>query len=155
MAIEIEKKFLLRNDDWRQQADAGTAFKQGYLLGSDKASVRVRIEGEQANINIKSATLGITRQEFEYTIPLNDAEELLASLCEKPLIEKTRYHVTHDNHLWEIDVFEGDNAGLVVAEIELKAEDENFFKPDWLGNEVSDDHRYYNVCLVKHPFCDW
>jgi len=155
MAIEIEKKFLLRNDGWRKQSDAGTAFKQGYLIGSDKTSVRVRIEGEQANINIKSATLGITRQEFEYAIPMDDAEELLESLCEKPLIEKTRYHITQDNHLWEIDVFEGDNAGLIVAEIELGSENEAFTTPDWLGIEVSDDSRYYNVCLLNHPFCNW
>ncbi len=155
MAIEIEKKFLLNNDGWRKHADAGTAFKQGYLLGSEKASVRIRIEGERANINVKSATLGITRQEFEYAIPMQDAEELLTSLCQKPLIEKTRYHVMHDNHLWEIDVFAGDNAGLVVAEIELQSEDEYFSRPDWIGEDVSDDHRYYNVCLVKHPFCDW
>ncbi len=155
MGIEIEKKFLLRNDNWRADADAGTAFKQGYLVGSDKASVRVRIEGDNANINIKSATLGITRQEYEYPIPLKDAEELLASLCEKPLIEKTRYHLRQADHVWEIDVFEGDNAGLVVAEIELADEAEAFYRPDWLGEEVSGDPRYYNVSLVKHPFCDW
>ncbi len=155
MGIEIEKKFLLCNDDWRAEADAGTAFRQGYLVGSDKASVRVRIEGDNANINIKSATLGITRQEFEYPIPLEDAQNLLENLCEKPLIEKTRYHVRHTGHVWEIDVFEGENAGLVVAEIELDDEDEAFARPDWLGEEVSGDPRYYNVSLVKHPFCDW
>ncbi len=155
MGIEIEKKFLLRNDAWRTEADAGTAFRQGYLVGSDKASVRVRIEGDNANINIKSATLGITRQEFEYPIPLEDAQNLLENLCEKPLIEKTRYHVRHTGHVWEIDVFEGENAGLVVAEIELDDEDEAFARPDWLGEEVSGDPRYYNVSLVKHPFCDW
>jgi len=155
MGIEIEKKFLLLNDAWRAQADAGTAFRQGYLVGSGKASVRVRIEGDNANINIKSATLGITRQEFEYPIPLEDAQDLLTSLCEKPLIEKTRYHLRHAGHVWEIDVFEGENAGLVVAEIELTDEDEAFARPDWLGEEVSGDPRYYNVSLVKHPFRDW
>ncbi len=155
MATEIERKFLLRNDDWRRQADAGTPFKQGYLAGSDRASVRVRIEGEQANINIKSATLGVRRQEFEYPVPLADAGELLATLCEQPLIEKTRYHVDYAGHRWEIDVFEGDNAGLVVAEIELTDENEPFERPPWLGEEVSDDPRYYNVSLVKHPYRDW
>ena len=155
MGIEIEKKFLLRNDSWRTDADAGTAFKQGYLMGSDKASVRVRIEGDQANINIKSATLSITRQEFEYPIPLEDAQTLLTNLCVKPQIEKTRYHVHHAEHMWEIDVFKGDNVGLIVAEIELGDEQETFVRPDWLGEEVSGDPRYYNVCLVKHPFCDW
>ncbi|NOZ38181.1 MAG: CYTH domain-containing protein [Gammaproteobacteria bacterium] len=155
MGVEIEKKFLLANDAWRQHANAGTAFKQGYLLGSEKSSVRVRIEGDKANLNIKSATLGISRQEFEYPIPLEDAQILLETLCQKPLIEKIRYHVPYAGHVWEIDVFEGDNAGLVVAEIELAKEDEAFDRPDWLGEEVSDDPRYYNVSLVKHPFCDW
>ncbi|VAX09300.1 hypothetical protein MNBD_GAMMA25-2364 [hydrothermal vent metagenome] len=155
MGVEIEKKFLLRNDNWRKQSGAGTAFKQGYLIGSEKASVRIRIQGIEANINIKSATLGITRQEYEYSIPLEEAEELLTNLCEKPLIEKTRYHLVEDKHVWEVDVFDGDNAGLVVAEIELQSENEDFFKPDWLGDEVSDDPRYYNSCLVKHPYCNW
>ncbi|HEB85923.1 MAG TPA: CYTH domain-containing protein [Gammaproteobacteria bacterium] len=155
MGIEIEKKFLLRNSDWRQHADAGTLFKQGYLVGSEKSSVRVRIEGDKANINIKSATLGVRRQEFEYPIPLEDAQILLGTLCQKPLIEKTRYHVPYAGHVWEIDVFEGDNTGLVVAEIELADEEEVFARPDWLGEEVSEDPRYYNVSLVKHPFCDW
>lgn len=155
MGVEIEKKFLLRNDNWRKQSGAGTAFKQGYLIGSEKASVRIRIQGIEANINIKSATLGITRQEYEYSIPLEEAEELLTNLCEKPLIEKTRYHLVEDKHVWEVDVFDGDNAGLVVAEIELQSENEGFFKPDWLGDEVSDDPRYYNSCLVKHPYCNW
>ncbi len=155
MGIEIEKKFLLRNDDWRQYADTGTPFRQGYLTGSERSSVRTRIEGDKANLNIKSATLGIRRQEFEYPIPLEDAKILLATLCQKPLIEKTRYHVIYADHVWEIDVFEGDNAGLTVAEIELVDENEAFARPDWLGKEVSDDPRYYNVSLVKHPFCNW
>ena len=155
MGIEIEKKFLLRNDNWRQHADAGTLFKQGYLSGSEKSSGRGRIEGDKANLNIKRATLGISRQEFEYPIPLEDAQILLETLCQKPLIEKVRYHVSYADHIWEIDVFEGDNAGLEVAEIELADEDEAFDRPDWLGEEVSDDPRYYNVSLVKHPFCDW
>lgn len=155
MATEIERKFLIRDDRWRQQADAGQRIAQGYLIGARDASVRVRIEGDQANLNIKSATLGIYRQEYEYSIPLEDAREMLDNLCEKPIIDKVRYHVSHAGHLWEIDVFEGENAGLVVAEIELDSEDEAFEQPDWLGQEVSDDARYYNVSLVNHPYKDW
>ncbi|MCF6211385.1 MAG: CYTH domain-containing protein [Gammaproteobacteria bacterium] len=155
MATEIERKFLLLNDSWRRDADAGISMRQGYLVGAKRASVRVRVSGERAHLNIKSATLGVERQEYEYGIPLADAEELLDTLCERPLIEKTRYHVRHGKHTWEIDVFSGDNAGLVVAEIELDSADENFARPDWLGEEVSHDKRYYNVCLVTHPYKDW
>ncbi|VAX03338.1 FIG01182465: hypothetical protein [hydrothermal vent metagenome] len=155
MATEIERKFLLLNDSWRRDADAGISMRQGYLVGAKRASVRVRVSGEHAHLNIKSATLGVERQEYEYGIPLADAEELLDTLCERPLIEKTRYHVRHGKHTWEIDVFSGDNAGLVVAEIELDSADENFARADWLGEEVSHDKRYYNVCLVTHPYKNW
>lgn len=155
MATEIERKFLLKDEGWRKDADQGTRFRQGYLIGAERASVRVRIEGERANLNIKSATLGIHRQEYEYPIPLAEAEELLDTLCEQPQIAKTRYHVQYCSHLWEVDVFEGDNAGLVVAEVELTSEDEPFDMPPWAGEEVSHDTRYYNVCLVKHPYCEW
>lgn len=160
MATEIERKFLLADDGWRAQADDGVVMRQGYLSTSlpaqeVKSSIRVRIAGEHANLNIKSATLGITRQEFEYAIPLADANELLDTLADGPLIEKTRYHVQYGAHTWEVDVFAGDNQGLVVAEIELAAADENFERPPWLGEEVSADPRYYNVCLVKHPFKLW
>lgn len=155
MATEIERKFLVRSDSWREAADEGTRFRQGYLIGAEKASVRIRIEGSVANINIKSATLGVRRQEYEYSIPLTEAEEMLDTLCEQPQIEKVRYHVPVGNHTWEVDVFSGDNEGLVVAEVELADEDEVFERPDWLGDEVSDDTRYYNVCLVKHPYKDW
>ncbi len=155
MAIEIERKFLLRDDSWQDSADDGIEIRQGYLAGSEKSSVRVRIAGDKANVNIKSATLGITRQEYEYPIPLAEANEMLDALCEGPLIEKTRYHVFHAKHCWEIDVFSGDNQGMVVAEVELGSVGEDFERPDWLGKEVSDDTRYYNVCLVKHPYKDW
>ena len=155
MATEIERKFLPGDDSWKQAISKSTVFKQGYLVGSSQASVRVRIEGDKANINIKSATLNVTRQEYEYPIPLNEAEELLHTLCERPFIEKTRHIVNYGGHKWEIDVFEGDNKGLVVAEIELNKVDAVFDKPSWLGEEVSDDPRYYNVCLVKHPYQDW
>ena len=155
MPIEIERKFLLKSAAWEAYADEGTQYSQGYLVGSKDASVRVRIQGERAYINIKSATIGITRQEYEYEIPLAEASEMLETLCEKPLITKVRYLIKNDNHVWEIDVFSGENEGLVVAEIELKDKDEKFTRPDWLGEEVSDDKRYYNVCLVKHPYQDW
>jgi adenylate cyclase len=155
MAIEIERKFLLRDGSWQTSADDGVLIRQGYLAGSEKSSVRVRIAGDKANVNIKSATLGITRQEYEYPIPLAEANEMLDALCEVPLIEKTRYHVFHAKHCWEIDVFSGDNQGMVVAEVELGSVGEDFERPDWLGKEVSDDTRYYNVCLVKHPYKDW
>jgi adenylate cyclase len=155
MATEIERKFLLKDAAWRAQAGEGVRMRQGYLIGAEKASVRVRISGDKAYLNIKSATLGVQRQEYEYSIPLHDADEMLNTLCEKPLIEKTRYHVSHEGHTWEVDVFEGDNQGLEVAEIELNHADEDFARPEWLGEEVSHDTRYYNVCLVKHPFKDW
>lgn len=155
MAIEIERKYLLIDDSWRERADAGTNLRQGYFAGPEKASIRLRTAGQQATLNIKSAELGIRRLEYEYPVALADAEEMLALLCEKPVIEKTRYHVMHAGHEWEIDVFAGDNLGLIVAEIELASEDEAFELPAWAGEEVSHDPRYYNVSLIKHPYCDW
>ena len=128
--------------------------RQGYLSNSAKASVRVRIESDRALLNIKSARLGIWRHEYEYEIPIEEAREML-NLCEGPLIEKTRYHVPFGRHIWEVDVFEGDNKGLIVAEIELDNENEAFDRPDWIGAEVSHDSRYYNVSLVEHPYKDW
>jgi adenylate cyclase len=155
MGTEIERKFLVANDRWREYASGGKKFLQGYLGGNDACSIRVRLEGDQANLNIKSRTLGIQRNEYEFPIPLPETETILQSLCEKPLIEKTRFCVTHDNHLWEIDVFSGENEGLVVAEIELASADEAFTIPDWAGDEVSGDPRYYNVCLVSNPYKNW
>ncbi len=155
MATEIERKFLLKDDSWKAQADEGIYFRQGYFAQPEKASIRVRLSANRAYLNIKSAELGITRLEYEYEIPVADAAEMLDRLCETPQIEKTRYHVNYADHVWEVDVFMGDNSGLVVAEIELSAENEEFERPPWLAEEVSDDHRYYNVCLAKHPFRDW
>ena len=155
MPLEIERKFLLRDQSWREQAQAGTPFVQGYLVGSKQASVRVRIEGQCAYLNIKSATLGVRRMEYEYPIPLNEARELLDTLCDKPLIEKIRYVVAYGNHKWEIDEFKGDNEGLIVAEVELDSETDEPQLPAWCGQEVSDDPRYYNVSLVKHPYKQW
>ncbi len=155
MAIEIERKFTVINDSWRDQVERSCRFRQGYLAGDKQASVRVRIEGDKANLNIKSATLGIFRKEFEYDIPLVDAIELLDQLCAKPLIEKTRHFLHFGGKEWEIDVFEGDNAGLIVAEVELTDENETVELPPWAGEDVSADVRYYNVSLVKHPYKDW
>jgi len=155
MAQEIERKFLILNDDWKQHVSHSDYYRQGYLSGSDKCSIRIRISNDKAFLNIKSATLGIQRTEFEYEIPLDEGMEMLQRFCSGAVIEKTRYFVPLQNHVWEIDVFDGANAGLVVAEIELDDVDEVFVRPDWLGEEVSDDPRYYNVCLVEHPYCDW
>lgn len=155
MPIEIERKFLIASDDWRDHVTRSNRIRQGYLGKIDRASVRIRQQGEKANINIKSATLGMRRMEYEYEIPLDEALEMLDELCARPQIDKTRYYVEHQGHTWEIDEFYGDNQGLLVAEVELDSEDESFEKPGWLGEEVTSDPRYYNVNLVKHPFCDW
>lgn len=155
MAIEIERKFLVINDSWRTDVRHTIEMHQGYLVGSEKASVRIRIEGENARLNIKSATLGVLRQEYEYPIPLTDAKELLETLCEKPQVEKTRYLIEFEGKEWEIDVFKGANQGLIVAEIELTSENETFAKPEWAGEEVSHDPRYYNVSLAKNPYNNW
>ena len=155
MPAEIERKFLLKNEDWRQAVSSRQVIAQGYVANTERGSVRVRLMGDQAYLSIKSMTLGVTRIEFEYPIPVADAEYILHNLCLRPIIEKTRYFVEQDQHLWEIDVFEGDNAGLVVAEIELSSADEAFQKPEWLGTEVSADPRYYNVKLIEHPYKLW
>ncbi|HQU16686.1 MAG: adenylate cyclase [Chromatiales bacterium 21-64-14] len=155
MATEIERKFLVRSDAWRTQVRDSTEYRQGYFAGMERCSVRVRVGPQGAFLNIKGATLGVERHEYEYPIPKTDAEELLAQFCVRPMISKVRHRVPYAGHLWEIDVFQGDNAGLVVAEIELGAADEAFERPEWLGEEVSNDPRYYNVCLVSHPYKDW
>ena len=155
MATEIEHKFLLKNDDWRANVSHQTIYKQGYLSSHPTSSIRVRISDKQAWLNIKSATIGTQRSEYEYEIPLSDAQEILENLCLKPVIEKTRYFVNHENHVWEIDEFDGENAGLIVAEIELNSLDEFFAKPDWLGAEVTQDVRYYNNNLAKNPYSQW
>ena len=155
MGVEIEKKFLLANDNWRKEVVKSIAFRQGYLVGGEKSSVRVRIEGDKSNLNIKGATLGVRRQEFEYPIPMDEAQELLSTLCDKPLIEKTRHYINDGDFVWEIDEFAGDNEGLLVAEVELKDENQPFNHHDWLGKEVSEDKRYYNSMLIKNPYKNW
>jgi len=154
MGIEIERKFLLANENWRGQGQA-TLMRQGYLCSDPERTVRVRIEGERAVITIKSKSVGASRGEWEYEIPVLDAAELLERLCEQPLVEKTRHRIDYQGHTWEVDDFQGENAGLVVAEIELGAEDEAFEKPDWIGQEVTGDKRYYNSSLIRLPYSKW
>jgi adenylate cyclase len=155
MAIEVEHKFLLANEDWRQEIDHSEIFRQGYLSSQPTSSIRVRICEQKAWLNIKSATIGTHRLEYEYEIPVSDAEEILTHLCKKPLIEKVRHYVHQGNELWEIDEFEGANRGLIVAEIELDEIGRHFDKPRWVGEEVTHDLRYYNNNLAIHPYSEW
>ena len=155
MAREIERKFLLLNDAWRALVTRSIPMRQGYLGGGGEVSIRVRVEGEEARLNLKSATLGVSRDEFEFPLPLRGALEVLARFCGQRCVKKTRHLVPLGKHVWEIDEFEGANAGLIVAEIELTAEDETFERPAWLGREVSAEPRYYNVCLLDEPFSTW
>ena len=154
MGEEIERKFLVADDRWREGA-SGTRYRQGFLSTDPDRVVRVRIAGSKATLTIKGRTVGARRSEFEYPLPLEDAEELLDQLCMRPLIEKVRYTVVVGAHTWEVDVFEGDNEGLVVAEVELEREDEPFERPDWVGAEVTDDPRYFNANLIAKPFRLW
>lgn len=155
MNLEIERKFLVLDDSWRKSARESAYFRQGYLNEEKHCSVRVRISGERAWLNLKSVTIGAQRHEFDYEIPIQDAHRMLDVLSRRPIIEKTRYFIDSGPHTWEIDVFEGDNAGLVVAEIELDDPDEAFVKPAWLGEEVTHDPRYYNTCLSTNPYKNW
>ncbi|MGD0958407.1 MAG: CYTH domain-containing protein [Methylomonas sp.] len=155
MALEIEHKFLLANESWRDDVTRSTYYKQGYLSNNPLSSVRIRISDTHAWLNIKSATIGTHRHEYEYTIPLADAHDMLENLCVKPLIEKIRHFVQQDQHVWEIDEFMGENAGLIVAEIELSQIGEAFFRPAWLGEEVTADPRYYNNNLCRSPYKAW
>jgi adenylate cyclase len=161
VAIEIERKFLVRDDAWRSAATRSVRMAQGYLndhaavaAGTQQVSVRVRIAGDAAWLNMKSREAGPSRQEFEYAIPVADATALLR-LCVGGIIDKTRHYVPHDGRTWEVDEFAGDNAGLVVAELELPAVDAPFARPAWLGAEVTDHVRYYNLALAARPFRAW
>ncbi|MBU2513339.1 CYTH domain-containing protein [bacterium] len=153
MAIEIERKFLVKDNNWR--GVEGTRFRQGYLNREIDRTVRVRIAGDHGFITIKGKTTKATRPEFEYEIPLKDAEEMLDTLCLRPLIEKTRYLVEFEGAIFEVDEFTGENSGLVIAELELNTESQPFPKPDWLGEEVTNDPRYFNSNLVKNPYSRW
>jgi adenylate cyclase len=151
---EIERKFLVRGEAWKTLG-VGTRMRQGYLSTDPERVVRVRVDGEAATLTIKGRSVGATRGEWEYPIPLSDAEEMLTQLCLRPLVEKIRYRITQHEMLWEVDEFLGDNAGLVVAEIELTAEDQAFIKPQWVAEEVTHDARYYNANLLRHPYSAW
>jgi len=155
MAKEIERKFLLASDAWRDEVERSERMVQGYLNDVGPVSVRARVAGPRAWLNIKSRTLGVSRDEFEYEIPLSDAERMLDHLTTGPVIDKTRHFVRFGAHLWEIDEFHGENDGLVVAEVELEHVDQPFKRPAWLGEEVSHEARYYNVSLVKKPYSQW
>jgi adenylate cyclase len=154
MGQEIERKFLVKGDSWRALGK-GTTYRQGYLNSVKERTVRIRTVGDKAFLTIKGLTVGATRMEYEYEIPTADCNTMLDALAERPLIEKKRYKVEFDRLIWEIDEFFGENAGLVVAEVELKSEDQAFKKPEWVGDEVTDDPRYFNANLIKHPYSKW
>lgn len=156
MGVEIERKFLIKNDSWKNdpKLSKGQVIKQGYISLHPNRTVRARVKGEKAFLTIKGKAQGLSRLEFEYEVPQEDALAMI-KLCEDPVIEKTRYEIQKGEVIWEIDVFEGDNAGLEVAEVELKQEDQVVELPDWVGEEVSGDTRYINASLVQNPFKNW
>ncbi len=154
MGKEIERKFLVKSDDWRKLAE-GVMYRQGYLNSAKERTVRIRTVGDKAFLTIKGITVGATRVEYEYEIPYADCMFMLDNLAEKPIIEKKRYKIPMDGFTWEVDEFFGENKGLIVAEIELASEDQAFPKPAWIGEEVSGDPRYFNSNLIKHPYCSW
>ena len=154
MALEIERKFLVIDDSWKPQVVRSHVLKQGYLASSPGPTVRIRTSDESAFLTIKGKTIGFSRVEFEYEVPMEEALDLLKLSANTP-IEKTRYIIKADGHVWEIDVFEGANHGLVLAEVELQSEDEQIVLPSWIGIEVSDDPRYFNSYLSQNPFNEW
>jgi adenylate cyclase len=154
MGTEIERKFLVEGDAWRKDV-AGVRFRQGYLNTNKARTVRVRVAGDAAFLTIKGATTGIERAEYEYAIPVGDADEMLERLCEQPIIDKTRYTISSGSVVIEVDEFWGENEGLILAEVELANEAQTFVRPIWLGAEVSHDPRYFNSSLVTHPFRAW
>ena len=156
MALEIERKFLVLDDSYKGQAYANCHIRQGYICSERGRTVRIRIRDEHAYITIKGPSLngGLTRYEFEQEIPLDDAR-ILMTLCEPGGIDKTRWLVRSGNHTFEVDEFHGDNAGLVVAEVELSSDNESFVKPSFIGQEVTGDRRYYNSQLRRNPYRLW
>ena len=154
MAKEIERKFLVIGEEWKRKT-SGVSYRQGYLSTVKERTVRVRTVGDKGFLTIKGVTVGVSRSEFEYPIPTADAKAMLDDLCERPLIEKTRYKVQHGGLTWEIDEFFGENRGLIVAEVELKDEQQTFDLPSWVGKEVSGDPRYFNSNLIKTPYTQW
>jgi adenylate cyclase len=156
MALEIERKFRVSNDGWRERAASGIRHRQGYFPLEKHFALRIRVAGDQGFLTIKGPAEGrFTWKEFHSEIPKEDAEEILSNLCDRPPVEKTRYRVNEDGMIWEVDVFAGANEGLVVAEIEIEKESQSFPQPPWLGNEVTQDQRYLNINLYYHPFKEW
>ena len=153
MGKEIERKFLVDGNDWRKAQ--GATYRQGYLSTAKERTVRVRVTDDKGYVTIKGVSKGATRVEYEYEIPMQDAQEMLDTLCERPLIEKRRYKINYRGLTWEVDAFLGENEGLVLAEVELESEDQTVERPPWIGQDVTDDPRYFNVNLVRHPYRDW
>ena len=154
MAIEIERKYLV-DINKLPKLNNGFVIKQGYISTTNNTVVRVRIKNTKAYLTIKGENNGMSRTEFEYEIPLNDANNMIDNLCSKPIISKVRYEIKHHNHIWELDIFEEENKGLIVAEIELQNENEKFELPIWIKQEVTNDNKYYNSNLIENPFCKW
>jgi adenylate cyclase len=154
MALEIERKFLI-DIEKLPKLENGYVIKQGYIQTNDNTVVRVRVKDKEAFLTIKGENICATRLEYEYSIPLNDANDMLDKLCTKPIIDKTRYEIKYKNHLWEIDIFHQENDGLIVAEVELESEDEKIELPNWIVEEVTNDSKYYNSNLIKNPFSEW
>lgn len=154
MGTEIERKFLVKGAGWRSLAQ-GVVYRQGYITASPDRTVRVRVAGDQGYLTLKGASQGISRSEYEYAIPLQDATEMLDQLCQRPLIEKTRYRIPWGDVVWEVDEFAGENQGLIMAEVELTDPDQTVTLPEWIGAEVSADPRYFNANLARHPFRNW
>jgi adenylate cyclase len=154
MGIEIERKFLLKDDSWRLSA-FGKKYYQGYLSSNKERTVRIRTTGNRGYLTIKGIANGAVRVEYEYEIPVDEARAMLDNLCKKPLIEKIRYKIKHHGLVWEVDEFYGENQGLIVAEVELAFEDQKFERPEWIGDEVTGDSKYFNSNLIHHPFNKW
>ncbi|MEA3486144.1 MAG: CYTH domain-containing protein [Thermodesulfobacteriota bacterium] len=154
MSKEIERKFLLKDGSWRSLA-MGTKYRQGYLNSTKERVVRVRTIDDNGFLTVKGITTGATRVEYEYEIPEKDATEMLDELCEKPIIEKNRHKINFAGFIWEVDEFFGENQGLIVAEIELENEEQSFEKPEWIGDEVTGDPKYFNSNLIINPYTKW
>jgi CYTH domain-containing protein len=154
MGKEIERKFLVKDNSWRALAP-GTKYRQGYLNSAKERIVRVRTIDDKGYLTIKGITSGATRAEYEYEIPVTEAEAMLDELCEKPLIEKKRYKIDYEKLIWEVDEFFGENQGLIVAEVELESEDQDYEKPGWIGDEVTGDPKYFNSNLIINPYLKW
>ena len=154
MGLEIERKFLVRDNSFRSLAQ-GTKYRQGYLNSAKERVVRVRTIDDKGFLTIKGIATGVTRAEYEYEIPAKEAEAMLDELCEQPLIEKNRYKIAYKGFIWEVDEFFGENQGLILAEVELESEDQPYDKPEWIGDEVTGDPKYFNSNLIQNPYENW